>query len=101
MSNIILTITNDTAQLSGDLIRQTVPSIANKKLKLFLKQKKTVIDLTGVSKIDTAGLAWLLSQVETAQVNSCQLCFEHLPANLIKLATLSSVENFLPVSPTS
>ena len=101
MSEIKLTINNDTAILSGDLIRQTVPALLIKSNREFLLQKSAVIDLANVRKIDTAGLAWLLTQVELAQTNACQLTFIHLPSSLIKLAELSSVDSFLPVTPYS
>ncbi len=101
MSNISLTITNDIAYLSGDLIRQTIHKIPAQQLKCFLRQKSAIINLVAIDKIDTAGLAWLLSQVELAQANACLLCFEHLPSSLIKLASLSSVEKFLSVHTSS
>ena len=97
MNTISLTISNDIVTLSGDLIRQTVETISTEQLKYLFKQPSVIINLAAVEKIDTAGLAWLLSQIELAQANACQLCFEHLPSGLIKLAALSSVDKFLPV----
>jgi phospholipid transport system transporter-binding protein len=97
VNTISLTITNDIVTLSGELIRQTVATISTEQLKCFLEQKSVIINLAAVDRIDTAGLAWLLNQIELAQANACQLYFEHLPSSLIKLATLSSVDKFLPV----
>jgi|TARA_B110000090_G_scaffold191219_1_gene223678 phospholipid transport system transporter-binding protein len=101
VNTISLTITNDIVTLSGDLIRQTVDTISTEQFKCFLKQESATIDLAAVNKVDTAGLAWLLSQIELAQANACQLCFKHLPSSLIKLAALSSVDKFLPVHRSS
>ncbi|MCJ8321590.1 MAG: STAS domain-containing protein [Colwellia sp.] len=101
MSTITLTLNNDTAELAGELTRHTVPSLSEHDSRNFLKQKNAKIDLAAVNKIDTAGLAWLLSQVEFAQANSCQLSFVHLPSGLIKLAELSSVDSFLPINLSS
>lgn len=98
MNIITLKIIHDTALLSGELTRQTVPSISESDSRKFLKQKKATLDLAAVTKIDTAGLAWLLTQVELAKVNTCQLSLVHLPSGLIKLAQLSSVDSFLPIN---
>jgi anti-anti-sigma factor len=101
VNRISLTITNEIATLSGDLVRQTVDEISTQQLKKFLKQKSAIINLAAVDRVDTAGLAWLLSQIQLAQANACQLCFRHLPSSLIKLSALSSVDKFLPVHPSS
>jgi len=101
VSTITLKINNDTGILSGELTRQTLPLLSEQDSRSFLKQKIAKIDLAGVNKIDTAGLAWLLTQVELAQENSCQLSFVHLPFGLIKLAELSSVDSFLPINLSS
>ena len=98
MSIITLEIINDTALLSGELTRHTVPQLSESDSRTLLKQKKATIDLAAVDKIDTAGLAWLLTQVELATVNTCQLSLVHLPSGLIKLAELSSVDSFLPIN---
>ena len=58
MNRISLTITNEIATLSGDLVRQTVDEISTQQLKNFLKQKSAIINLAAVDRVDTAGLAW-------------------------------------------
>jgi phospholipid transport system transporter-binding protein len=87
--------------LAGELTRQSIPQLvkeqATNKLFGYQKVKRVVVDLKKVSKVDTAGLAWLLQQIEIAQANACQLTFAHLPSELIKLAKLSGVDGFLPV----
>jgi len=101
LSTIKLDVHSELAILSGDLIRQTVPSLSVKEINRFLQQKSVIINLAQVNKVDTAGLAWLLRQVELSQANACQLSFEHLPSSLIKLAALSAVDGFLPVHTSS
>lgn len=96
MSQIEVAIKGHISYLSGELIRQTVPTISVKQWRGYYKQTQVVIDLANVAKVDTAGLAWLLTQVEIAQANTCQISFEHLPSSLIKLAQLSSVDALLP-----
>ena len=90
------------ATVDGQLTRHTVPLLSNKKSKMLFKNavaKNTtaIVDLAKVTKIDTAGLAWLLSIVEKANEFSCSLSFIHISNDLIKLAKLSSVDTFLPL----
>jgi len=101
INNITLKIINDTAILTGELTRQTVHLLSEYDSRSLLKQNMAKIDLAAVNKIDTAGLAWLLTQVELAQANTCQLSFVHIPSGLIKLAELSSVDSFLPINLSS
>jgi phospholipid transport system transporter-binding protein len=94
-------LTTRYGMLVGELTRHSIPHLVKEQASdtLFVsdKVKCVVIDLKEVSKVDTAGLAWLLQQTEVAQANACQLAFAHLPSELIKLAKLSGVDGFLPV----
>ena len=111
MTIIQLTITPDEQKgkqavrglLEGELTRHTVPQLTNKHSKKLFScatnkneiKNIVTLDLCKVTKVDTAGLAWLLQQIELAQANPCQLVFAHLPSELIKLAKLSGVDDFL------
>ena len=103
---IKLNLSDNGVTLSGELTRHTVPKLANKPatmlfnqiIKQAQQQNVFILDLNDVVKVDTAGLAWLLAQVEIAQANACQLTLAHLPSELIKLAKLSAVDSFLPIN---
>lgn len=86
-----------TGKLSGELTRHTVPQLSEKISNKLLSNNIIILDLLEVTKIDTAGLAWILAQIEIGQANACQLSLSHLPSDLIKLATLSGVDSFLPL----
>ena len=95
-------IADISATVDGQLTRHTVPLLSNKKSKALFKNAAAknataIVDLSKVTKIDTAGLAWLLSMVEKANILSCPLNFAHIPDDLITLAKLSSVDSFLPL----
>jgi phospholipid transport system transporter-binding protein len=99
--NITWLLTENSILFTGELTRHTVPNIPHQLSKTLLTNavvnaSSVVLDFKSVSTIDTAGLAWLLLQVEHAQAANCQLHFTSLPSALIKLAQLSSVEEFLP-----
>jgi len=96
MSAINMTLSGHMVTLSGELTRTMITSGFINQSRKMLAQKTLVIDLSQVSKIDTAGLAWLLLLVEHAKQDVCQLSFKNLPEDLLKLAKLSAVDLFIP-----
>ena len=101
MSEITLNIAEGNSVLVGELTRQTVMQISKKNIKQLITQQSSIVDLQQVSRIDTAGLAWLFYLVEQAYSTRCQLSFSNVPAKLTKLISLSGVEGFLPLHVTN
>lgn len=85
------------AIISGMLTRATITRNFDKKYRKIVNDKKVIIDLANVSKVDTAGLAWLLMLVERAGKNACQITLTNLSEDLLKLAKLSAVDTLLPI----
>jgi phospholipid transport system transporter-binding protein len=81
---------------SGELTLLTIDNSFEKKSKALIKSGVLIFDLSNVSKVDTACLAWLLGMLELSNKTDCQLTFDNLPKDLIKLAQLSCVDMFLP-----
>ncbi|WP_076420109.1 MULTISPECIES: STAS domain-containing protein [Colwelliaceae] len=86
----------DIASFQGELSMNTIDiDFENKTINAF-HNKSLVIDLAGVVKADTAGLAWLLRLVEEARKTKSEISFHNIPQDLLKLAKLSAVDLFLP-----
>ena len=81
---------------SGELTLSTINRSFEKKSKSMIKSGQLIVDLSNISKVDTACLAWLLAMIEESIKDNCQLTFDNLPEDLIKLAKLSRVDMFLP-----
>lgn len=96
MANISITLNQNTICLQGELTRHTLTQVTKKTVKSLLVQTSALVDLQQVSKVDTAGLAWLFYLLEQAQLANCQLRFANLPIKLDNLINLSGVEGFLP-----
>ncbi|WNC72938.1 STAS domain-containing protein [Thalassotalea psychrophila] len=91
-------ISTEQSALTGHLTRQ---SIAGKQERVFAKLTKNKlqeIDLSQVSKFDTAGLAWLLALIEYANKQQTEITYSQVPMELVKLAKLSGVQTLLPIS---
>ena len=97
VAKIALDVTDNSHLLIGELTRHTVMQISKNSIKQIVAKHSSLIDLQQVTRIDTAGLAWLFSLLEQAKSNNCQLSFSNIPAKLHKLISLSGVEGFLPI----
>jgi phospholipid transport system transporter-binding protein len=58
-----------------------------------------VVDLSGVTQVDSAALALLLSWVRVAKSAGRQLSIDHAPSALVSLASLYDVDTILPLAP--
>ncbi len=97
MNAIDISIKASELIFTGELTRNTISPSFEKKSAQLITNEQNVFNLAAVSKIDTAGLAWLLLMLEQAGKRAIKLKFIHIPDELTKLAKLSAVDSFLPV----
>lgn len=83
-------------KVNGELTRHSINKKNQLSVQKHLIANNMVIDLSGVLKVDTAGLALLLAIVEYCEIKSISFHFSHLSGDLVKLAKLSGVDSFLP-----
>jgi phospholipid transport system transporter-binding protein len=96
ITNIVLN--HGILTISGELTRHSVEDIKSSEYGNWFLHKAVKVDLCDVTKIDTAGLAWLFYLLEEAMQYSCELSFSSVPEKLTKLITLSGVNGLLPIS---
>ncbi len=83
----------------GELTFNTVPEVAVKGLALFKGAGKDLrIDLREVSRTDSAGLALLIAWLRYAKKENKNLRFLNIPAQMLALAQISSLDQILPLS---
>lgn len=97
VKSITVNINGDHNLLIGELTRHTVMQISKKDINQLVGNQSSIVNLQQVTRIDTAGLAWLFYLLEQASHTNCQLTFSNIPAKLHKLISLSGVEGFLPI----
>ena len=85
----------DRANLAGDLRFDTVGSLLDVGNRVIGEGRIAVIDLTGVSSGDSAGLALLIEWLSVARSVKRPLRYENIPSQLQQLARLSEVEELL------
>lgn len=101
MAHIIFSLSKGGGELVGDLTRHTVPKLSKNVGDQLFKQPSSILDLSQVQKVDTAGLAWLLALLEQAEQKACTLLLAGLSDQLVKLSQLSAVDQFLPIYSSS
>ena len=80
--------------LSGDLTIEKIPTIID----LIKKQKtdkKTIIDFSKVTSIDTSTLSLIFELQRQAKKTQSRFTFKNLPKNLNSLAKLYGVEDLV------
>jgi len=81
--------------LSGELSFKTVPALVASN-KDFLKNGNSIdIDLAGVSRADSAGVALLIEWRRQAQKQNKSVCFINIPSQMLAIARLSGVDELL------
>ena len=81
--------------LSGELSFKTVPAlVANNKD--FLSNGNSIdIDLSEVSRADSAGVALLIEWQRQAQKQNKSICFINIPSQMLAIVRLSGVDDLL------
>ena len=84
--------------LQGELNMHTVPALWRKANALLAGGTGSVaIDLAGVSRADSAGLALLLDWLRQTRAQGRKITFEHLPAQLQAIVNVSGLDEVLPL----
>ena len=84
--------------VSGELNMQTVPALsrlANSELAGL--HGKVSIDLSAVSRADSAALAMLIDWLRLARQEQFSLVFRNLPEQLQQIAAVSELQDILPI----
>jgi ABC-type transporter Mla MlaB component len=80
---------------SGDLTVFPLSKQANSWIKLFPTEGKWLISGQNISRIDTAGLAFLLECIAHAKAKAIELKFISLPSAVSPLMKAQGVENLI------
>ncbi len=91
-------ISDNQYSLSGELNMQTVPPVARETQSMFAGLQGDVsVDLSGVTRADSAGLALLVDWLRLARRHKVTLRFRHLPDQLVQIARVSELDRILPI----
>lgn len=81
--------------LSGRLDRDTVPHFWRQRASWMPKEQKVTLDLSSVTRVDSAGMAMLLHLKRDIETNGQALSVTNIPQQLNTLLKLSHADSFL------
>jgi phospholipid transport system transporter-binding protein len=82
-------------RIAGELSFGTASAALARSRKLFRDHAVIELDLSGVGRADSAGLALLLEWVNWALNNAREIQFHHIPPQLVAIAQISEVDDML------
>lgn len=85
-------------RLSGELSFKSVPAIWRRGLEAFISAPKIEIDLQGIKRSDSAGLALLIEWQRLAMKANKSVSYLNMPAQMLAIARASSLDQILPLS---
>jgi len=97
MSSLVLDPTSDSIQLNGELTYTTVNRVLTESVTLFESIPSLKIDLSAVTKSDSAGVALLVSWLRSAKQAGKQLVFSNIPEQMLIIADISGLDELLRV----
>lgn len=100
MSNQQISGSDGHFQVSGELSFNTVNTLlAESREQLFAVPAEILeLDLGGVNRADSAGLALLLEWMRIARSRNMEIRYHHLPEQLLAIAQAGELEDLLPVT---
>ena len=82
-------------QLAGDLTFDTVASLCKQNKVFFRQQGDVLVDLSLVTKADSAGLACLLELIRQAKSRDVEIKFDNIQKQLRSLVRVSGLEKLM------
>lgn len=85
-------------KVSGELTFATVTRLLEQSRPLLQQAKGwLVVELAGVGRVDSAGLALLIQWMRMAQEQGVDILFRHVPPQLLEIARASDLDQIIPL----
>jgi anti-anti-sigma factor len=82
--------------LSGELTFATVPELYPRAGHAFGEDRAVCLDLSGITRVDSAGIALLVELTRTVARGGGELSLEQAPPQLMALAEVGGLDKVLP-----
>lgn len=85
-------------ELYGELSFQTVPDFLASTRSLVAEGSEVTIDLAGVERSDSAGVALLIEWLREVRGAGHAVTFVNIPSQMLAIARASSIDSVLPLT---
>lgn len=92
-----ITVQNNQWHVAGEILVDNANAVLNESRALEMANDLQV-NFSAVTDVDTAALSFLIELQRRALASNVKVIFEHLPENLVSLAKLYGVADFIPSS---
>jgi len=82
-------------KVSGPVVFSTAGALLETSHELFADDASLRVDLSGVTRVDSAALALLIEWLRQARQRHCTIRIEHVPEKLLAIARLTGVEDII------
>ncbi|MGB7757254.1 MAG: STAS domain-containing protein [Salinisphaera sp.] len=86
-----------TVRVDGELDVDSVPARLRKSADWFDRDRETVIDLSGVTRADSAGVALLLEWIRDADQAGATLHFANAPSQMRAIIDFCALNDVIPM----
>ncbi len=93
----IIRAEDNSFRVSGELVYATVPDLLEKGRSVLGEVGDVVIDLGGVTRVDSAALALMLEWMSQCHARGRGIRFRNVPQDVVAIADLSNVKELLPL----
>lgn len=87
--------------LRGELSFSTVTDLSRRSAELLWRAEQVTLDLAGVTRTDSAGLALLVEWLRLAHRKGKVIQFRNIPPQMMAVAQVVGLDRLLPVTPSS
>jgi len=87
--------------IAGELTFSTASDVVQQTRTLFADLATVAVDLAGVTRSDSAGVAILVDWMRYAKQNDKSVVFHHIPAQIIAIASASGLDEIFPIAPSN
>ncbi len=84
-------------RVSGELSFATVPELARAGMQMLAGTDPVEVDLGGVRRSDSAGVALLVEWLRQARQRGVELRYSHLPEQMRNIIRVAGLDRILPV----
>jgi len=82
-------------QVGGELSFATVNGVLSQSGDVFKSAEMLTIDLSAVTRSDSAGVALLIDWMRTAKKSNKEIAFQNIPAQMLAIASASGLDELL------
>lgn len=83
--------------LTGVLSFDTISQLQEDIEPLTRQGSEIILDLSGISRVDSAGIVVLLEWMKMARGSGKQILFTNIPQQLLDIARVSDLDSILPI----